>query len=208
MRPWRLRMLRNMKKILCFGGVLALTIAVWLCLETGGWQTYDYGLQCTKCVLDRYIVEKRLFGITIFRRETVQTPARDYERLFGKACDHIFRKGGFGRTTGILLARSTADGLTADHIFSYRTTAVRVTFDAELRLHDSALALRSFSFIDGLLPADFPVADQKKLNPNFAPILFLFADKLQQVNSTAGWQQILEEAQAGFTNELETATSK
>ena len=77
------RTVRNIK-------VFAVVVVVWLLLEFGGWSTYDYGLHCTRCALRKRVVEKHLFGCTVYRREGEATPAQDYERLFGHPCEHVF----------------------------------------------------------------------------------------------------------------------
>ena len=192
-----------MKKTIYLIIPLLFIVGVWFLLETGGWLTYDYGLHCTRCLLDRHVIEKRLFGYTVSRRETVRTPAQDYERLFGHPCKHVFRTGGTGSSRGLFLDRGIMCGITAEGaIFSYRLGAMQSVYDVERNFVDNELALRTFKLIDGLLPADATLDDIENLTPDFAGVLSLLARKLYKVSSTEEWRGVLKDAEGGFTSEL------
>ena len=87
-------------------------VAFVVCIAFRAWTTFDYGLDCAKCLLGKQFVEQQLFGITVSRRTVNVERAADYERIFGHPCEHVFRKGGFGRGTHSLLSFGIGCGMT------------------------------------------------------------------------------------------------
>src|SRR4051794_1718609 len=77
--------------------VLVLAVAVAMALLFGAWTTEDHELHCTRCLARKYVVDERFLGLMFFRKTTGRPGPGDYERIFNRPCEHVFRRGGFGR---------------------------------------------------------------------------------------------------------------
>ncbi len=181
--------------------ILWLFIALIVCIAFGAWTTYDYGLRCTKCLADKHVVEQQLFGITVSRRTKDRDQAADYERIFGHPCEHVFRKGGFGRGWHSLLGSGIGCGMTGEGVFIRpRIEAVSAAYDAEHRLHDRELTLATFQFIDTLMPPDIPMQQRRDLPETTQSTTFLLGSFLRRAKTVEQWRAVLDAAHQNFND--------
>jgi hypothetical protein len=181
--------------------LLWLFIGFIVCVALGAWTTFDYGLRCTKCLADKHVVEQHLFGITVSRRTKDRDPAADYERVFGHPCQHIFRRGGFGRGSHSLLGSSIGCGMTGEGVFTRpRLEAVSATYDAERRLHDRDLTLATFQVIDTLMPPDIQMQQRRDLPETAQSTTFLLGSFLRRAKTVEQWHAVLDAARQNFTD--------
>lgn len=180
-------------------------LAVVLAFLLGAWTTIDYGLRCTKCLTDQHVVEQRFFGITFARSAKARTPPADYERIFGRPCEHVFRKGGFGWGTHGLLGGIIGCGITGEGMFvEPRIIAIRSVYSAEARLHERDLTLASFELVDRLFPADLNLKDRKSLDYTTPSTLVTFASYLEKAQSVDAWRKAIAEAKDDFSKRRDT----
>ena len=184
-----------------FKVILWLFITFIACIAFGAWTTYDYGLQCTKCLADKHVVEQQLFGITVSRRIKDGDPAANYERIFGHPCEHVFRKGDFGRSRHSLLGSGIACGITGEGAFVRpRIEAVSATYDAEHRLHDHDLTLATFQLIDTLMPPDIQMQQRRDLSKTTQSTTFNLGLFLRRAKTGEQWLAVLDAARQNFTD--------
>lgn len=161
----------NQKKTLKLAIVIpVLLLAVWLCTETG-YQRFSIGAICPKCLQRASIREKRIHGVTIYRSIRLDQspgeimssaalgPAQPevspalYEQFLGRKCDHVFKRGGFGRTSGFLLGHVHADGIYMESSwFAPRIEAVESLYLAFVNSGSEGLARRTYAIIDTAIP--------------------------------------------------------
>jgi len=172
---------------------VALVVApLGVALILGG-ETYDYGLQCTKCLLYRHITVQRCFGIPFYRSSTERTKETDYEGIFGQPCQHIFRTGGFGRQAwfvGSVGCGSTADG----SFLRWRMKAVAMTYELAKRFGDKQTARDTFAIIDRLMPPD----SRMSWNAKIPGELFDLCLYLERVGTREDWLDVLRCATNDF----------
>jgi hypothetical protein len=181
--------------------ILWLFVALIVCIAFGAWTTYDYGLDCTKCLLGKQVVEQQLFGITVFRRTVNVERAADYERIFGQPCEHIFRKGGFGRGSHSLLGSGIGCGMTGEGVFVRpRVEAVSATYAAEQRLHDHELTLDTFRLIDTLMPPNIQMQQRRDLPETAQSTVSLLGSFLRRVKTAEQWRAVLDAAAKNFSD--------
>jgi hypothetical protein len=148
----------------------------------------------------KHTVEQRFFGITCFRRTSDGSPGPDYARIFGHPCQHVFRKGGFGRGARFLFmptvigCGSTAEGM----LVRPRVEAVAATFAAERRLRDRGLALDTFRVIDNLFPPDTESNQLRELPKEARSAASSLGFYLSRVQTVEEWQAVLTAAHGGF----------
>lgn len=181
--------------------ILWVLIVFVVCLAFGAWSTYDYGLQCTKCLAGKHVVEQQLFGLTVLRGTEDRERAADYERIFGRPCEHVFRKGGFGRGSHSLLGSSIGCGITGEGVLVRpRLEAVFAAYDIERRLIDPELTLATFDLIDTLMPPDISI-DQRHAVPDTAQSKsFLISLYLRRANAVEEWRAVLHAARGDFSD--------
>jgi hypothetical protein len=162
-----------------------------------GGSTYDYGLSCTKCRLSRHVVLQRCFGIPFFRSSTEGTRAADYEGIFGQPCRHVFRKGGFGRSSWFFPGGgcgTTAEG----NILRFRTQAVATTFELAKRFGDKESARNTFAIIDRLMPPE-----TRRLEGPYIPReLIELSFDLEKVGTHEDWLNVLRRAATNSNEKL------
>jgi hypothetical protein len=181
-------------------------IILWLCIGLvasvvlGAWGTYDYGLRCTKCLAKKHVVEHQFLGIPVSRRTKDQKEAEDYEGVFGHPCEHVLRKGGFGRTRYSLFGGGIACGITGEgSFFRPRMQAASAAYEVQGRLDDRALALETFQFIDGLMPPDLRFEQRKELPLAASVTLSYLAGYLEDSQTVEQWREALHTARKDFT---------
>jgi hypothetical protein len=193
-----------MKISKCF---LWLSIAAFICGAFGAWTTFDYSLDCTKCLASKHVVEQKAFGITISHSTEDEDKGEDYPRIFGHPCEHVFRKGGFGEAWHSLFGSGIGCGVTGEGIFIRpRLEAVAVTYDAEQRLHDRDLTLATFQLIDTLMPADSRMPPQHAWPQTPRRTTSLLGIFLRRAETVEQWRLVLEAAYQNFpdTSKLPT----
>ena len=183
-----------------FKFILRLAIALIVCAALGAWSTYDYGLRCTKCLAGKHVVEQRFFGIPFFRSTTTRATEADYERIFGHPCQHIFRKGGFGRGSRLLfMPAAVACGSTAEGSFVRpRIEAVSATYAVERRLPGRELALDTLRAIDQMWPPDIKLEQREEISQQARSTVLNLGFYLPRVKTVEQWQAVLTAAQGGF----------
>jgi hypothetical protein len=179
--------------------ILWFFIGFIVCVAFGAWTTFDYGLQCTKCLVDKHVVEQHLFGITISRRTEDRDSGADYERVFGHPCQHVFRKGGFGRGSHSLFGSSIGCGITGEGAFVRpRLEAVAATYDAENRLHNHALTVATFGLIDTLMPPEIKMQQRRDLPETAQSTTILLGSFLRRAKTVEQWRAVLDAARKNF----------
>jgi hypothetical protein len=174
-------------------------LAVAICLACGAWTTDDYGLSCAKCLEKKHVVEQRFLGIQLSRRTRDRKPPGDYERVFGHSCEHVFRKGGFGRSRRSIGGSSIGCGTTSEGIFIRpRMQAVAAAYDAEQRLHERDLALETLQLVDTLMPPDFPLERRREMTDVTHSTLWMLGSYLGKVETSGQWRAVLDAARDGF----------
>lgn len=157
--------------------------------------TYDYTLNCAKCLAQKHVVEKQLLGFPFTRKTSPLHEERNYQTIFGRPCEHVFREGGFGHSS----AGNIACGMTAEGNFVRpRMEAIAAVFDLDEELGDHALARETFQFIDTVMPPGEPL---KKPRPSPAAetgysALYLLALSLPGAKSVPEWRTVLDAARA------------
>ena len=158
--------------------------------------TWDYGLDCTKCLAEGRVVEERVFGFVVFRRTTFEPPPTDYERIFGRPCEHEFRRGGFGRQAhfhgGTIACGMTAEGMRIEP----RLHAMGATYDVERRLGDRALAIETLAFIDTVIAPDEGIASSDDAFRGRAIALGELAHRLERATTVDDWRAALRSGRA------------
>jgi len=168
----------------------AVAVAVGLLI---GGSTYDYGLRCTKCLLDRHIIERKCFGIPFYRSSTKRTKAADCEGIFNQPCQHVFRTGGFGRSP--LFGGSIGCGVTAEGNFlRYRIQAVVTTYELAKRFGDKQTARDTFAVIDRLMPPDTRPSEGAYIPSELMQLSWY----LEKVTTREEWLDVLRCATNGF----------
>jgi hypothetical protein len=181
--------------------ILCVFAAFILCIAFGAWTTYDFGLRCTKCLADKHVVEQQLFGLTLSRRSKDRDPAADYERIFGHPCEHVFRKGGFGRGWHSLLGSGIGCGITGEGVLIRpRIEAVSAAYDAEQRLHDRKLTLDTFQLIDTLMPPDIQMRHRHDLPETAQSTTLLLGSFLRRAKTVEQWRAVLAAARKDFSD--------
>ena len=182
--------------LLVLSAFLLLVIA---CTAFGAWKGYDYSLNCTRCLKSKHVIEQQFFGVTFSRTSKDMDLSADYERIFGHPCEHIFRKGGFGRTSHSLSRSIVGCGLTGDgSLLRPRLEAVSAVYDAEHLFHDRDLTLDTFRLIDTLMPPDIRMEQRNDLTRAAQSNLFLFGSSLRDVGTAQQWQRVLDAAKKDF----------
>ena len=186
------------KRIITLGicGTL-LFFAVWY---LGGRTAYDYGLKCTKCHKDYHVVERKFLGFIYNTKKTLREDPPYYAIFTGQECDHVFRRGGFGRSTifGI------ACGITGEgNFFRERNRALRSVFHLGDQLDAPELAKRTIGVIDSFLPPDVDWLEKPRGNDEEQIMLFLLGAMLEKVENKDAWSKILSVAEAGTLSDFE-----
>ncbi len=159
-----------------------LAVAFILVVIVHGFSTYDYQWQCTRCLRDYRIVEKRFYGITYSRTQTLVSPGHDLTEITGASCQHIYRKGGFGEDRNYVISILMSDGMTAEG------GNVSPALECNLRKHliymgefqIKALDSReTLNLIDTCFPADATVDEPKspRLLNSGSVMLLIFSEK-------------------------------
>ena len=158
-----------------------------------GGSTYDYGLHCTKCLLDRHVGVLKCFGIPFYRSSTERSRAADYEGIFNQPCRHVFRTGGFGRSS--MFGGRIGCGTTAEGAFlRYRFRAVATTYQLAKRFGDKQIARDTFAIIDRLMPPD-----TRRSQGAFIPSELLYlSDYLDRITTREEWLDVLRCATNDF----------
>jgi hypothetical protein len=174
-------------------------LVVALVTAFGGWVVDDYGLRCTKCLETKHVVVQRFLGIPLYKRTQDHKPPGDYERVFGHSCEHVFRKGGFGRTTCSIFGSGIGCGRTGEGmVLAPRISAVGATYEAEKLLHDRELVHETFQLIDSLVPPDSSFERRKELSPIDGVTLMRLAHHLHRVKTAEQWRAVLDAARQGY----------
>jgi hypothetical protein len=171
--------------------------ALGILVAVGAWTTWDYGLDCTKCLAEGRVVEEHVFGFVVFRRTTFAPPPTDYERIFGRPCEHEFRRGGFGRTAhaygGTIACGMTAEGWRVEP----RLEAVAATYDASVASAMRPSRSKTLAFVDTLIAPDTTIATSN--DDTFRPraiALRELAYRLRRATTLDGWRAALRSGRA------------
>ena len=172
-------------------GPVPIALSAWALLICAG-NTYDYGLQCTRCLREYHVVQLRLWQIPFYQTKTVQFAGYDLESITGKPCEHIYRRTGFGESWALGLI---GDGMTGEgSFFRMRSYALRDAFKTYQQFPDKELMRKTLNFIDACLPPDASVQDRKTY-PNQIYLMFL-SRSLTDVRSAQDWKAALADIQS------------
>jgi len=174
-----------------------LFVAVWY---LGGRTTYDYGLNCTKCHKDYHVVERKFLGFTYNTKKTLRQDPPYYATFTGQECDHVFRRGGFGRSTFF----GIGCGITGEGIFFRdRNRALRSAFRLGDQLDAPELAKRTMVVVDSLLPPDIDWMEKPRKTDEEQMMLYLFGAMLEKIEDEDAWRKLLLVAETGTLSDLE-----
>ena len=190
-----------MKKRIVITSVVVAAILV-LAWGMGGRTAFDYGLTCTRCLDDSHVIERKFLGVTYSTKRTHRGKPSEYFDITGHECEHVYHKGGFGRSwiswsgSGIGCG-STAEGM----VFRDRNQAIRRTFELHQRFGNKELAKRTVELIDRWLPADFEWKSARGRSESRDRLL-CFSWAFQETESEEGWQRLLDVAEHGTLDDL------
>jgi hypothetical protein len=181
---------------------IVLTLIIAFILFTVGGRRIDIALTCPLCLQSGDRVEKDLFGIPYYRHQSlrrypggIDTPfgvgprsgyvdPKLYEEIFGHPCTHEFKKGGFCRSTyGLVGCGAYGEG---SRLRVRNEVAVEI-FHAYSRVHDKAIARKTFDLIESLQPIN------STLPPD--PKFYFLRHNLALVGTVKEWEQVLADAQ-------------
>lgn len=193
--------MQNMKKRIVITGVLVAVILVFA-WGMGGRSAFDYGLTCTRCLNDSHVIERKFLGVTYSTKRTPRGKPTEYFEITGRKCEHVYHKGGFGRSwiswsgSGIGCG-STAEGM----VFRDRNQSIKRTFELHQRFGDKELARRTLELIDRWLPADFDWKASRGRSESQDRLL-CFSWAFKETESKEEWQRLLDIAEHGTLEEL------
>ena len=169
-------------------------------LLSGGRSTYDYELTCTNCLQDHHVIERKIVGITYSRTSKLTSDPPDYPRIRSSDCDHIFHRGGFGRTRrGV-----HADGMTSEGAyFRDRNQLIRQVFRLHRQFEENALANETLDLTNRLLPPDADWSKQSQSLDENRTRLLLLKHSLEEVDSLEQWKELVAVAKSGTIQDLE-----
>jgi len=152
---------------------VAVAILVVLAVFEFSMERWDFSAICPKCLQHAYILERRVLGITFWRKvresqshaglmnSATFSPGipggnpKVYEQIHGGQCRHEFKNGGFGRSTGLFLGGLHADGSSMQWSFyTPRIRAIEALYAAFGKAGDEQLAQRCYRLIDATYPMD------------------------------------------------------
>ncbi len=181
---------------------LVVTVFLVLAWGMGGRTGFDYGLTCTKCLDDSHVIERKLLGVTYSTKTTHRGAPLDYVKIMGHECEHVFHKGGRGRSWISLSGSGIACGMTAEGmVFRDRNGAIRRTFELHQRFGNKELAKRTLKVIDRWLPPDFDWKGARDRSESQDRLL-VFSWTFQETESEEGWETLLDVAEHGTMEEL------
>jgi hypothetical protein len=179
--------------------VVVLLVLAW---GRGGRTGFDYSLTCTKCLDDSHVMERKFLGVTYSTKRTYQGNPSEYLEIIGRKCEHVYHKGGCGKSWISWYGHGIGCGWTAEGIvFQDRNRAVRRTFSLHQKFRNKELATRTLELIDRLLPPDFDWKATRSYSESRDRLL-CFCRAFEQVESVETWQSLLEIAEHGTLLEL------
>jgi hypothetical protein len=195
------------------------SVAVFLVILFA-WSTrtvVDYSATCARCLQHVRGTDIFILGIRVSHKERAvqqhgglmsvdafgpRIPSVDssaYEKIFGHPCQHLFKRGGFGRQTLGLVA----DGYYPEGVaFSPRTDAIEALYRLHARVDDQPLAQSTYAVIDRLFPSDTPIASALELRREFnnpTSKLATATSILNVIGSETEWKTALEFFNRDFT---------
>ena len=154
-----------------------------------GFSTYDYDLKCTKCLRDYHVVEYKYLGLTYSKTEHLNLEGNDLSQVFGEPCQHIYRKGEYGRQIGGLME----DGETAEgQLFSLRWKTIASAFDLYKKFPNKELLRKTFQITDSILPPDATLDYMHNPKSSNEGFLFLLSHDLEVAKSEKDWADALK----------------
>ncbi|MBN8459230.1 MAG: hypothetical protein J0M04_15470 [Verrucomicrobia bacterium] len=173
-----------------FGIIIVAIIGV------AAWSEYGYSIVCTKCLATKHATEQRFFGLTIRTTVSPIGGGQNYEGVFGRPCDHVFHRGGWGTMhLGFISCGKTREGL----LYEPRDSAVAMAFRATKLYHDDELTKRTFAMIDRLAPPDGTTpSNDSEAGRTREVTLRLLGHFLGRANSSEDWRLILQAAENSF----------
>lgn len=181
---------------------LVVTAFLVLAWGMGGRTGFDYGLTCTKCLDDSHVIERKFLGVTYSTKTTHRGAPSDYVDIMGQECEHVFHKGGCGRSWITWSGHGIGCGMTAEGmVFRDRNQAIRRTFELYRRLGSKELAKRTLDLIDRLLPPDFDWTASRGLSADRERLL-CFGWAFEKTDTEESWKRLLDIAEQGTLEEL------
>ncbi len=160
--------------------------------------TWDYGLQCTRCLYYEHRIQHRPFGFTLL--ETTMNCENRYEQtytnLFQRPCTHAMKTGGFGHNPGC--------GMTAEgSVFWGRNKAVKALFEAYRRNPNAALARESLALVEKLFPEQTTVEAYYRVQGDETNTLHsgnmgMYGEWIDLVETTEEWERVNDVARRHF----------
>ena len=160
---------------------------------------------CASCLQHAYLHEKKCLGYCYYSRRQlaqrhggIMSPAsfspsipqvdpQLYQEIFGRPCEHRFKKGGFGRARRTPLGTRYSDGTHNEwHVFLPRLTLVEGIYHCYQATGNASLARETYQVIDELLPVD---AEEIR---HYKELLDL-GDRLKKVSNEEEWMKLLSE---------------
>lgn len=182
--------------------VASLLVVCVVLFALGAWSTFGYGLHCVRCLAEKHANEVRLFGVPVYRSTSKLYQAPDYELIIGQPCQHIFRKGGFGRGRYSLRGCSIGCGQTWEgSVFGKRKEAIAATFKLHQQLGQRQLALATLRAIDLALPPDASLDRGDPRSDASKETLFYLPQFLGQAQTADEWRKVLAASETNFRDQ-------
>lgn len=188
-----------------------LGLAALALLSALSWTVTTYHATCAGCLAQARGREVAILGITVSKSLSIkynpdypdlpEDGSETFKKIFGQDCQHHFKKGGMGRSTGGMIACGTF----ADEIaFAPRSEAVTSLFQLFHRLPDQRLAQESYEWIDGQLPAGAAVQHalgHRRDGVEASPLSRL-AQMLDLVSTEDEWRVVLSHLKGGLKGQV------
>ena len=163
------------RKIMLVIATLILGIFVWLVIDPD-YSKWHIGAICTKCLQRASIYEKKIHGLTIYK--TIRFENYDrllsssetepnmpqvspdlYTEIFGEQCNHVFKRGGYGSTHGLVRA---VGSFLERKWYRVRLEMIEALYVAYVNTGSKDLARKMYELID----REFPIDDEKMYRAN------------------------------------------
>jgi hypothetical protein len=174
----------------------------------------DYGATCARCLQHVKGVETWILGVRVSHKEVAvqrrgglmsvdtfdpRIPLVDpsaYEKIFGQPCQHLFKRGGFGREKHFFVGSLAGDlSSPAGPAFSPRTDAIEALYRLNDRVKDDVLAKSTYAVFDRLFPPDTALEAALELRREFlypTSKLATATSILNVIDSNTEWRTVLD----------------
>ena len=155
------------RKIKLIIAALIFGVFIWLVIDPD-YSKWHIGAICPKCLQRASIYERKIHGLTIYRSirfenfdrllTSIETEPNMpqvfpdlYMEIFGEQCNHVFKRGDFGSSSGNL--RRVGSFLEKRH-YEKRLEMIEALYAAYVNTGSKDLARKTYELIDNEFPID------------------------------------------------------